>query len=507
VATTPLAVIDIGSNSGRVAVLALTEDGHLEMLSDARTSLHLIDDVAADGRLSEAAIERVVRTVRDYLCIAATARAERTVAVATAAVREASNRAELAARILEATGVTLEIIDGAKEAHYALVGAVHGLAVEDGMLVDIGGGSLEISRFRGREAVSAWSLPLGAGRLTRQFLASDPPRPAEVRALRDHVASSLREVGVPTIEPAEQLVGTGGTIRNLAKIHRAQISYPIPRMHGYVLEREHLRRVVDLLVAAPLARRDAIPGLSRDRADTVTGGGLAVLAVLDVIQARSVTVSGQGLREGVALAHTTVLPSAAAARRASVTALVSRFTTWDAHRAGRRRRVAATLLDALLPHVDAELRDTLDHAALILDVGRSVDYYQRWEHAAAIVVAADLRGFSHRRIALLASTIAGAGAGRPNLRAYAPVLSRNDRRPVEQLSVILAIADQVERRAAGPEAVPQVRLRDRRRTVELRLQDCDGWQPSDLARRFQRVFNRVLVIDAAEASHPGERAP
>ncbi|TMD98677.1 MAG: hypothetical protein E6I76_03840 [Chloroflexi bacterium] len=181
VATPPLAVIDIGSNSGRVAVLALTDDGHLEMLSDARTSLHLIDDVAASGRLSGEAIERVVRSVHDFLCIAATAHAERTVAVATAAVREASNGDELAERLLVETGITLEIIEGADEAHYALVGAVHGLAVEDGMLVDIGGGSLEISRFRGREAVSTWSLPLGAGRLTRGFLTSDPPRPAELR--------------------------------------------------------------------------------------------------------------------------------------------------------------------------------------------------------------------------------------------------------------------------------------------------------------------------------------
>jgi exopolyphosphatase/guanosine-5'-triphosphate,3'-diphosphate pyrophosphatase len=475
VATPPLAVIDIGSNSGRVAVLSLTDDGHLEMLSDARTSLHLIDDVAADGRLSAGAIERVVRTVRDYLCIAATARAERTVAVATAAVREASNGNELAERLLAETGVTLEIIDGAEEAHYALVGAVHGLAVEDGMLVDIGGGSLEISRFRGREAVSTWSLPLGAGRLTNGFLTSDPPRPSELRALREHVEASLREVGVPVLEPVEQMVGTGGTIRNLAKIHRARISYPIPRMHGYVLDRNDLRRVVDLLVDAPFARRDAIPGLSRDRADTVTGGGLAVLTVMDWIQARSVTVSGQGLREGVALEHTTRLPSAAAARRASVSALVSRFTTWEEGRAARRRRIAATLLDALLPHIDEELRDTLDHAALILDVGRSVDYYQRWEHAAAIVVAADLRGFSHRRIALLAITVAGAGASRPNVRAYAPVLSSDDRRPVEQLSVILALADQIERRAADSDGVPLVSMRDRRGPVVLRLTSCDGW--------------------------------
>jgi exopolyphosphatase/guanosine-5'-triphosphate,3'-diphosphate pyrophosphatase len=478
------------------------------MLSDGRTSLQLIDDVAARGRLSPEAVERVVRAVRDFLCIARTAGAGEVVAVATAAVREAGNREELGERVRRETGVELEIIDGAEEAHHALVGAVHGLAVEDGLLVDIGGGSLEISRFRAREAVATWSLPLGAGRLTSRFLASDPPRPAEIRALREHVEATLREVGVPVLEPTEQVVGTGGTIRNLAKIHRAHTSYPIPRLHGYVLDRQGVREVVDLVVDAPLARRVAIPGLSRDRADSIAGGGLAVLTVMDAVEARGLMVSGQGLREGVALARTSGrVPSAAAARRASVTALVSRFTTWEAGRATRRRRIAAALLDALLPHAEEELRDTLDHAALILDVGRSVDYYHRWEHAAAIVVSADLRGFSHRRIALLSTIITGAGGSRPSIRGCAPLLSARDRAPVAQMAVILELSDQIERRSAGADVVPSVHQRDNRGTVVLRLAGCDGWQPSDTARRFRRAFGRTLAVEqAALAATSGDRA-
>jgi exopolyphosphatase / guanosine-5'-triphosphate,3'-diphosphate pyrophosphatase len=497
VSTATIAVIDVGSNSGRVAVLAPTGDGHLEMLSDARTSLHLIDDVAARGRLSAEAMERVVRAVRDFLCIARTARAGQVVAVGTAAVREAGNGAELVERLRRETGVVLEILDGAEEAHYALVGAVHGLAVEDGLLVDIGGGSLELSLFRAREAVGTWSLPLGAGRLTGRFLASDPPKHGEVRALREHVEATLDEVGAPVLEPTDQMVGTGGTIRNLAKVHRAGTAYPIPRMHGYTLDRDDVRHTVDRLAAASSSRRVAIPGLSRDRADTITGGGLAVLTVMTHVEARSLMVSGQGLREGVALARTGRVPSAAAARRASVMALVSRFTTWDAERSTRRRRIAAALLDALLPHADEELRDTLDHAALLLDVGRSVDYYQRWDHAAAIVIAADLRGFSHRRIAMLAATISAGGGSRPSIRGCAPLLSARDRKPIEQLAVILELADQVERRSAGDGRVPVVRMREGRGTVVVRLDGCDGWQPNDSARRFRRAFGRTLTAESA----------
>ena len=134
---------------------------------------------------------------------------------------------------------------------------------------------------------------------------------------------------------------------------------------------------------------------------------------------------------------------------------------------------------------------------MVLDVGRSVDYYQRWEHAAAIVIAADLRGFTHRRIALLSATISGGGGGRPGIRGCAPLLSARDRRPVEQLAVILELSDQIERRSAQDGHVPSVRLHERRGTVAIRLGGCDGWQPTDTVRRFRRAFGRTLAVDPA----------
>ncbi|HXA29058.1 MAG TPA: Ppx/GppA phosphatase family protein [Candidatus Angelobacter sp.] len=491
----PLAVIDIGSNSGRVIVVRLSNRGHLEILSDARTSLRLIRDLNGGGRLSSAAVDRTVAALHDFLAVADSAGARRVVAVATAAVREASNGDDFIGRVEAATGVDIRVIDGDEEAHYAFTGAVHGLPVEAGLLVDVGGGSLEISHFRNRRALRGWTLPLGALRVTDRFLSSDPPKPGELTRLRDHVVTTLRAAGLPQLRSDESVVGTGGTIRNIAKVHRAAQTYPIPRLHGYELSRRGVREVADRVVSTPLRRRAAISGLSADRADSIVGGVLVVQTVLDEMRAAAMTVSGQGLREGIAFEElSAALPSTGAVRQASLIALASRFTTWDSDRARRRARMAAQLLDLLCPGAGDEMQETLDHAATILDAGRSVDYYNRWEHAADIVLSADLRGFSHHRIALLAAVILRAGRDRVSLRPYSTLLDAVDPRDIDRVALVLVLADEVERRMS-PRDVRQAELLDlKRSTIVLGLPIPHDWQAVDVGGRFRRVFGRNLVV-------------
>lgn len=490
----PLAVVDIGSNSGRVIVVRLGRGGHLEILSDARSSLRLIRDVGVNGKLGAQAEERTLDALQDFIAVAGGAGAKRIVAVATAAVREAANGAAFISRLEAATGLRIRVIDGDDEARYAFLGAVHGLPVDSGLLVDVGGGSLEISRFRDRRPLRGWTLPLGALRLTDQFLLSDPPTRTETGRLQDHVVSTLRGAGLSPLDAGEAMVGTGGTIRNLAKAQRASVTYPVPRLHGYVLTRRGLRDVTQRVIVRSVGRRTTIAGLSADRADSIAGGALVVQAVMDELGASDLVVSGQGLREGIAFEELSRrLPSTAAVREASLAALAARFTTWDAGRAERRGRLAAQLFDLLSPEAGDEMRETVDHAAAILDAGRSVDYYNRWQHAADIVVAADLRGYSHRDIVLLAAVIARAGRDRVSLSPYSALLDAHDRLMVDQAALVLALADEVERRMA-PGAAPVVERRDRRRAVVLSLPIPHAWQAADVADRFHRVFGQRLEV-------------
>ena len=475
-------------------MVRLTPLGHLEILSDARVGLRLMRDIDTAGRLSQQAEARTLAALHDFIAVAQGSGAVRTVALATAAVREAPNGAEFVARLRRATGLEIRVVDGDEEARLAFGGAVNGLPIEHGVLVDIGGGSFEIAHFRDRGALRSWTLPLGSLRMTDRFLASDPPRQSEITALQEHVTRALRDARVGTLAADERLVGTGGTIRNLAKMHRATVDYPIPRLHGYTITRKALRELIGRLSGRRLSRRSALPGLSSDRADSITGGALVVLAAMETLSAQELIVSGQGLREGVVYEEFAAsLPSTEAVRRASVNAIAARFTSWDAERARRRTEIALQLWDEMVSE-SLETREALQHAATMLDVGRSVDYYRRWEHAAEIVVSADLLGFSHRAIALIAALIVRAGNRRPTLDRYTALIGDRERRSLGRGAVLLALADEVERRMPKGATV-SVQRQPGKGAIVLTLPVPHDWAPLELAGRFQRVFGRDLSIE------------
>lgn len=503
---TPIAVIDIGSNSARVVVLRQNGEGQFDIVADARTSLQLARHIDARGRLDAGAVAGAVAALRDFQAVAAAAGAGRVVVVATAAIRNAQNRDSVIARLEGETGLEVSVIDGDDEAKYAFAGAVHGLPIESGYLIDVGGGSMELAYFERRQALRWWTLPLGALIATDDFLDTELPRPSEVAGLRDHVARTLREAGVPPLPGDAGMVGTGGTVRNLAKLHMRSTAHPIARVDGYVLQRRDLRDVTTRLLGRGLAARRAMPGLSADRADSITGGALVVVAAMEALGARSLMVSGHGLREGIAFERLGLqLPSTWEVRHASVASLASRFATWDRPRALRRIDLVRALLSAADPSMNAEMREVLDHATMLLDVGPSINYYDRWSHAAAVVAAADLQGFTHREVALIATTLARLGKGRSHLPRYARLCGRDDIRRIDRLAVILELADQLERRVDGGEP-PTVRVDDRRDRVVVSTGLAYPWEPADLVRRFRTRLGRTLSLRPADASSDRPRA-
>jgi exopolyphosphatase/guanosine-5'-triphosphate,3'-diphosphate pyrophosphatase len=495
----PLAVIDIGSNSGRVVVYQVGPEGTLRIQATTRAALRLVREVDEAHALSDEAIARTLDALRDFHALSVGAGAERRVAVATAALRDAENAGALLERIRTELGLEVEVISGDREAFYGFVGAVTGLPVEHGVLFDLGGGSMQITRFRDRRRLDSWSLPLGSLRLSGAFLASDPPRGSEVRRLHDHVRRALEEAGVPRLTPGEDLVGTGGTVRNLAKVDRRGRDYPIHRVHGYVLTSGRLKSVVSMLAGKRARDRRSVPGLNEDRGDSIVGGGLAVQALVETLAAREVHVSGQGVREGVALAAgTEALPPPGAVRGASLAALCARFRVWDEERAARRSSVAEALLGALEPGATAEMREGLLGAARVLDIGRSVDFFDRHEHAADMVMETEMYGFSHRGLALLSAVLRRAGDEDGSLRRYAPLLDAEDAGMVARSAVLLALADDIEERCPpGPGL--EVACEPGREEVKVTVPALAGWRPRALADRFQRAFGRRLIVTPGPA--------
>ena len=489
-----VAVIDVGSNSGRVVVYTRDEAGQLRLLAGARAPLRLVREVDDRRELGPEAAERLLEALRDFRAIARGAGARRIAAVATAAMRDAADGPALLRRVKRELGFSLEIIDGRREARYGVVGALHGLPLRDGLLFDLGGGSLQLTRFRARRPGRALSLPLGALRVSQAFLQHDPPTPAELRRLRRHVRRLLEGAGLEPLRRGQALVGTGGTLRNLAKVDRWARGYPITRVHGYELGRARLSEIVEDLAHRRQRTRDRVHGLSDDRADSIVGGALVIDTLVEACGAAAVHVSGQGVREG--LAHTLLgepLPSVEDVRAASVASLGARFDAWDRARAEQRAALATRLWSALPALGGPELREALRLAALLLDTGASVDFFERHEHAADIALATDLNGFSQREIALVAALLRQAGDAGHDIAGLRPLLHEGDRAAVERAAVLLVLADDIQERCP-PTARVRLSCRLARRSFTVSAPALLSWRPRGLGRRFERAFGRRLVV-------------
>ena len=489
-----VAVIDIGSNSGRVVCYRADAAGQLRILATTRAALRLVADVDDRKKISKKSVALTLQALADFRAIALGAGARRILAVGTAALRDAKNGRALLRRVQRELGIRVDLIDGDREAQYGFLGAVRGLPVERGILFDVGGGSMQLTRFQGRRALRRVSLPLGALRLSHRFLLSDPPREEQQHRLRAYVRRKLEKAGVRRLRPGEELVGTGGTLRNLANVDRRARGYPIARLHGYLLSRKRVAEIATLLASRSLEERERVPGLSDERGDSIVGGALAIETLMETLAAERVRVSGQGVREGLAYSLLgEELPDVAAVRAASIASLVSRFDTWDAATAGRRRALVTALQRGLLPRASLELREALDHAANLLDVGRSMDFFDRHEHVAEMVVATELLGFSHRDVALIAAILLAARQEGRGPRAWSPLLREEDSEAVERAGLLLALADDLEERCPKG-GVPRLAVKRGRDSVTLRVPDLIAWRSRGLAKRFARRFDRRLLV-------------
>ena len=495
--TERIAVVDLGSNSARVVVADASADGHVDVVDEVQERLQLAREIDAGGRLSDAAVANTLNALTDFAAVARAEGAERVIVVGTAALRDASNAGDSIERARREVGVEVDIVSGGDEGRYAFLGAVYGLPVESGLLVDIGGGSLEVMHFTARQLDGTWSFPLGALRLTDQFLKSDPPRTRELEALRLHVVAELAAAGVPRLAGGERLAGTGGTIRNLAKVDRRSRRYPVLRLHAYELRTRSLSKVAALLAGRRERERGAVPGLNPDRADSIVAGALALETVAKHARARDVIVSGQGLREGVVRsALLRGLPGPGAVRASSIAALTAHFSRWDPARAARRLAIVGQLRDAFEPTATPEIAEALDQAAAVLDIGASIDFYNRERQTAEVVLESDLLGFSHRQLALLAAVVRLSERSVSAARSLTPLLTEADEHALQRAAILLELADEIERRLSrGAEALEGVvQTRAKTRLV------APGWSgrlPGAVVARFEDAFGWSVRMEAA----------
>jgi exopolyphosphatase/guanosine-5'-triphosphate,3'-diphosphate pyrophosphatase len=306
-----LAVLDVGSNTVHLLVVDAHLGAHPWPAHSVKVVLRLAEQIGKDGRLSKAGADSLVTSVLEARDAAAKLETEDLLAFATSAVRDAKNSAEVLARVRKETGVELRVLSGEGEARmtFLAVRRWYGWSAGNLLVLDIGGGSLEIGVGIDEEPVQALSLPLGAGRMTRQFLSGDPPRSRDIDALTEYAENALDEaLKSADITGWDKAVATSKTFRTLARLAGSAPSAAGPRALRQ-LTRTGLHQLLGFIRHIPSSALAAMDGVDSRRALQLLAGGIVAEVAMNRFDLDSLDICPWALREGVILRRLDVLES------------------------------------------------------------------------------------------------------------------------------------------------------------------------------------------------------
>jgi len=506
-----LAVVDLGSNSFRLVVFERHAarrgalGGWWKRTDEIHEPVRIGAGIDETGALSEQGMARASAAIEVFahFCDAAGLKAGEVDAVATSAIREASNSDLFLTRAREASGLPIRVLSREQEARYGYLAAVNSTTLSDGTVLDIGGGSLQLVRVRARLADELGSWRLGAVRMTERFLPGDGAASGkQLRALRAHVARKLEPAA--WLADSGRLVGIGGTIRNLAAALQRALEMPEFGVQGFVIERAALDELVERLAAMSAAERGRVAGIKPARGDIVLAGAVVIQQVLESGGLSGIEATEAGLREGVFFERMLAgkgEPLLKDVRRASVLNLAAQY---DPHAAHTRHvaGLALALFDQLAQagaHAgDAVERELLWAACMLHDVGVAVDYDDHHKHSRYLILSAGLPGFTPREAALVGQAVRYHRKGMPELGPFAPLMRKGDAALLDRCAVLLRLAEDLER--SRDQAVREARaVADGNGTIRLEL-DAKGearvprWAAARETELFARAFGRELVV-------------
>ena len=449
----------------------------------------------AAGELQPEPMERALETLELYAHFCRATGVDEVRPVATSAIREAANRGAFLNAARERTGLEVRVLSREEEARYGYLAAVNSTTLADGVALDLGGGSMQLTRVEGRLAADARSWALGAVRMTERFLPDERAKGKQLAALRAHVQEELS--AAPWLRRGGRLAGVGGTVRNLAAAAELAAGLPSYGVQGFAISRKALDSLVERLAELPASERAAVAGIKAARADLILAGAVVVQGVMEAGGFAALEVTEAGLREGVffeTLLAGSEPPLFEDVRRASVINLACAYDA-DFQHVEHVARLALGLWDALaaarVHPGDPIERDLLWAAAMLHDIGTAVDYDDHHKHSRYLILNAGLPGFTPRETALVGQMARYHRKGNPGLGEFEPLAAKDDDELLARCATLLRLAEQLERPRDQSVTGLSVEVADG--CVELRLEHSEDVTIARWAAERQRdLFKRAL---------------
>jgi exopolyphosphatase/guanosine-5'-triphosphate,3'-diphosphate pyrophosphatase len=494
-----LAVIDVGSNSFRLVVFTSTADWW-KRTDEIHEPVRVGEGLDATGELQPEPMERALETLELYAHFCRATGVEHVRPVATSAIRDAGNQAEFLRAAHARSGLSVEVLPGEEEARYGYLAAVNSTTLSDGVVLDLGGGSMQLTRVAGRDEAQARSWPLGAVRMTERFFPNGgKAKGKQVRALRAHVAAEL--AAAPWLAEGGRLAGIGGTVRNLAAAVQLAAGLPSYGVQGFRITRAALGELIGELEDMTPSERGKVAGIKSERGDLILAGALVIEAVMEAGGFSDLEATEAGLREGVFFeSYLGSPPLFSDVRVASVHNLAAQYHADVAH-THHVARLSLEMWDALAAqgvHAgDAEERELLWATAMLHDIGVAVDYDDHHKHSRYLILNAGLPGYSPREAALIGQAARYHRKGTPGLGEFAALARDGDMEMLNRISAMVRLGEQLER--SRDQAVSAAGVHVENGRVELRLEATEDvtiarWAAERQGDLFRRAFGKDLAV-------------
>lgn len=503
-----LAAIDIGTNSIRCIVVEVDADT-VRVVGDEKATVRLGEGLYTSGRISKAAWSRAEEALLRMVKIAEGLGVAVIEAVATSAVREAGNGKKFLKEMEQKTGLTIRLISGEEEGRLASLSARYNFPLENSRyaVIDIGGGSVEVITGVGGHLSEITSLELGAVYLTELFPGSDPLSDDEYKRLRKHIRRTLKQQAPGADLPVAAVVGSGGTITNIASMVMAMRGEKFDTVHRYEVLRSEVVHLLAMLRRKDLKAREATPGLDPGRADIIVAGITVINELLRHFGSNLLRINQKGIREGLILAslekHGLIASRLPQVDWRSSVEQFARSCHFDEEHSRHVRMLAKEIFEAVAESSgfgEDEWR-LLEAAALLHDVGYFINYEQHHKHSYHLIRHANLFGFTPREQELVANIARYHRKALPkkkhdNFARLGPA----DQGLVRKLGGILRLADGLDRCRTGRVGSIRCRHADGRFEILLRgegdvsVELYGGQSKGDL---FEEAFaKRLQVLEA-----------
>ncbi len=450
-----IGIIDLGSNSARLVIVNLFADNYFMVVDELKESVRLGQDMERDGFLKPVA--ETIKTLKMLRKLCDASGVTRIIAVATAAVRRAKNQRSFLDEIQANCGIKIRVLTAEEEAVLVYRGVINSMDIPKGIILEIGGGSTKIVYYNRRNIINHATLPFGAVTLTGLF-SEDGLKPEEqALKIEEFFTEQLKQIEwINEVDPEVQMIGVGGSFRNLFKISKMVHKYPLDTVHNYTMLAEDFMPVYDMIKVLDLDKKKKIKGLSSERADILPAALALIKSFVTFFNFDRFIMSGAGLREGImfnqALPITEEKPISDVLTY-SLTTLVKYYGCDEKH-VEHVVNLSIQLFKQLrvLHKFPRQYLKVLKVAATLHDCGQRIKFYNHQRHSCYMILNANLYGVSHRDMVLAAFTACchkKEDINNYDWARYRDILSEDDIEIVRRLGVMLRIAESLDRSMSG----------------------------------------------------------